>query len=265
MRNSVSSFCVKINYWSKLRTILPVLDVMLTCNGTEEEAWQRRRTPARAQMSPTRLLNYTIGTSGKCLLPLYWLQWPPQFTTSIMWNRRISLYVYDWHASTSGCWTHWKVAGYSGWLVQHVSRGLQPKTSMRRRPQMLGTHTSPIQIDEARFAGRRKYNRGCILQGDYPPQEWDADVAVENQRNHGNRVDGPWVFGLKQNTDVRYFHVVRRDRNTLLPIIQRECAPGSVIHSDEWPAYATLNTLGFDHYTVNHQQVYVNPVTGAHT
>ena len=69
-------------------------------------------------------------------------------------------------------------------------------TIMRRRPQMLGTHTSPIQIDEARFAGRRKYNRGRILQGDHPPQERDADVAVENQRNHGNRVDDPWVFGL---------------------------------------------------------------------
>ena len=138
-------------------------------------------------------------------------------------------------------------------------------TIMRRRPQMLGTHTSPIQIDEARLAGGRKYNRGRILQGDHPPQERDADVAVENQRNHGNRVDGPWVFGLKQITDVRCFHVVRRDRNTLLPIIQRECAPGSVIHSDEWPAYATLNTLGFDHYNVNHQQAYVNQVTGAHT
>ena len=97
---------------------------MWTWNGTEEEAWQRRRIPARAQMSPTRLSNYTIGTSGKCLLPLYWPQWPLQFTTSSMWNRRISLYVYDWHASTSGCWTHWKVAGYSSWLVQHVSRGL---------------------------------------------------------------------------------------------------------------------------------------------
>ena len=127
---------------------------------------------------------------------------------------------------------------------------------------MLGTHTSPIQIDEA---GRRKYNRGRILQGDHPPQERDADVAVENQRNHSNRVDGPWVFGLKQNTDVQYFHVVRRDQNTLLPIIQRECVPGSIIHSDEWPAYATSNTFGFDHYTMNHQQAYVNSVTGAHT
>ena len=95
---------------------------MWTCNGTEEEAWQRQIL-AHAQMSP-RLSNYTIATSGKCLLPLYWPQWLPQFTTSIMWNHWISLYVYDWHASTSGCWTHWKVVGYSGWLVQHVLRGL---------------------------------------------------------------------------------------------------------------------------------------------
>lgn len=136
---------------------------------------------------------------------------------------------------------------------------------LRRRPQLLGTASEPIQIDEARFAGRRKYNRGRMLQGDSPAEDRDNHVVIANQRNHGNRIDGPWVFGLKKGTDLRYFYVERRDRDTLLPIIQRECAPESVIHSDEWPAYTTLRNHGFIHHTVNHQESYVNPANGVHT
>ena len=134
-----------------------------------------------------------------------------------------------------------------------------------RRGQMVGTENNPIQIDEARFAGRRKYNRGRILNGDRAALSEDSDAEVENNRNHGARVDGPWVFGLKRGTDCRYFFVERRDRNTLIPIIQREVQLGSVIHSDEWPAYRNLDQLGYTHSTVNHQENYVDPATGAHT
>ena len=58
---------------------------------------------------------------------------------------------------------------------------------------------------------------------------------------------------------------MRRDRATLIPIIERECKVGSVIHSDEWPAYLILNDIGYHHKTVNHQKNYVNPISGAHT
>jgi len=137
--------------------------------------------------------------------------------------------------------------------------------SHQRRGKMVGTMDNPIQIDEARFAGRRKYNRGRMLNGDNAPLSEDSDAEQENNRNHGRRIDGPWVFGLKQGSDCRYFWVERRDRNTLIPIIERECEYGSVIHSDEWPAYSNLNAMGYQHFTVNHQQHYVDPATGAHT
>ena len=65
----------------------------------------------------------------------------------------------------------------------------------------------PIQIDKARFAGRRKYNRGRLLAGDAPPNDEDEDAVVVNARNHGARIDGPWVFGLRQGNDCRYFYV----------------------------------------------------------
>ena len=89
---------------------------------------------------------------------------------------------------------------------------------------MLGTAEEPIQIDEARFAGKRKHNRGRLLRGNRIPQSEDSDALLENNRNHGSRIDGPWVFGLKQGLDSCYFYVKRRDKETLIPIIARECA-----------------------------------------
>jgi len=56
----------------------------------------------------------------------------------------------------------------------------------------------------------------------------------------------------------------QHDHNTLITIIKKECA-GSVIHSDEWPAYSSLNAMEYQHSTVYHQQHHVDPATGAHT
>lgn len=136
---------------------------------------------------------------------------------------------------------------------------------LKNKPKMKGTFEDPIQIDESRFAGKRKYNRGRMLAGDAPPQSVDEEADVQNNRNHGARVDGPWVFGLKQGNDCRYFIVPRRDKRTLIPIIKNHCEVGSHIHSDEWPAYRCLTDEGYEHESVNHQENYVDPVTGAHT
>jgi hypothetical protein len=136
---------------------------------------------------------------------------------------------------------------------------------IEKKGQMLGTAEEPIQIDEAWFAWKRKYNRGRLSQGNCAPQSEDSDALLENNRNHGRRIDGPWIFGLKQGLDCRYFYVNHCDKETLVSIITRECAQGSVIHSDEWPAYSTLKSLGFIHSTVNDQENYVKPASGTNT
>ena len=66
--------------------------------------------------------------------------------------------------------------------------------SATNRGKMIGTAEEPVQIDEARFAGGRKYNRGQMLQGDQAPDSIDSEAEVKNNRNHGRRIDGPWVF-----------------------------------------------------------------------
>lgn len=59
--------------------------------------------------------------------------------------------------------------------------------------------------------------------------------------------------------------VLKRDENTLVPIIQSWCPQGGIINSDCWFAYNNLDNYGFELYTVNHSQNFVNPVTEEHT
>ena len=73
-----------------------------------------------------------------------------------------------------------------------------------------------------------------------------------------------WVLGGIQRGDNSscFLEVVpRRDAATLLPIIQRNVAPGTVIMSDSWRAYNTLPQLpeGYAHYAVNHSRNFVSP------
>ena len=56
-----------------------------------------------------------------------------------------------------------------------------------------------------------------------------------------------WVFGLvdtSQSPALGYMEVVaRRDAATLLPIINAHTAPGTIVHSDEWAAYRSVQNL----------------------
>ena len=83
--------------------------------------------------------------------------------------------------------------------------------------------------------------------------------------------DEIWVLGMVDTSTspaVGYMEVVpQRNAATLLPIIQSNTQPGTVIHSDQWRAYNQVNTLPnvASHSTVNHSIEFVDPVTGTHT
>lgn len=66
-----------------------------------------------------------------------------------------------------------------------------------------------------------------------------------------------------------YMQIVdRRDANTLIPLIRAHTLPGTIVHSDQWAAYAqvaaTIPHIA-QHSTVNHSLEFVNPTTGTHT
>lgn len=81
-------------------------------------------------------------------------------------------------------------------------------------------------------------------------------------------MDGPWIFGLRQRYDCRYFLVERRDQATLVPIIKRECEQcerGFVIHSDEWPVYHCLKAEGVRPFHCESPEELRYPLTSVHT
>ena len=103
-----------------------------------------------------------------------------------------------------------------------------------------------VEIDESLFRHKPKYHRGRAPQNEL------------------------WVFGMVDTsyTPCRgYMEIVeRRDAATLIPIIEQHVAPGSIIHSDQWRAYAQLqNDPRFTYRSVNHSENFVDPVTGVHT
>ena len=102
-----------------------------------------------------------------------------------------------------------------------------------------------VQIDESLFTHKPKYHQGRPARSEQ------------------------WVFRL---VDTSYrpvrgvMHLVpTRDAATLLPIIQQYVLPGSIMHSDEWRAYSSIQSrLGLQHFTVNHSVTFVAP-NGAHS
>ncbi len=107
--------------------------------------------------------------------------------------------------------------------------------------QMIGGPVKTVQIDESQFS-RRKNHSGRILP---------------NQ----------WVFGgIESDTNNAFMEpVANRSRETLFEIIRRRIRPGTLIISDCWAAYGTLENIGYGHLTVNHSYNFVDSKTDAYT
>lgn len=98
-----------------------------------------------------------------------------------------------------------------------------------------------VQIDESKFS-KRKYEVGRVVRS-------------------------PWIVGGIDMTTKEVFFVETyfRDANTLNNIIINHVEEGSIIHTDCWRGYSGLSEIGFEHYTVNHSNFFVDPITGINT
>ena len=111
--------------------------------------------------------------------------------------------------------------------------------------QQLGGENVICEIDECQVA-KRKHNRGRVIRE-------------------------KWVFAIiDTSTKLGFITIVSdRSRNTLLPLIENRVKPGTIIHSDQWPAYSAILAIPvispFQHFTVNHSENFRNPRTGVHS
>lgn len=93
-------------------------------------------------------------------------------------------------------------------------------------------------------------------------------VVIEIDESHVGRCEkgvwgvdkGKWVFGAFERGSKKLFIVSIPDRKsiTLIEIIKRWILPGSIIISDSWPSYHSLNKIGYEHLKINHRVEYVD-------
>jgi transposase-like protein len=97
--------------------------------------------------------------------------------------------------------------------------------------------------------------------------EIDETLMFKRKYNRGRLVRQHWFFGGYCVEQKRGFivPVEKRDKATLIPLIEKHIARGSIIESDQWLAYRDLSSMGWTHRDVNHSTNFVNPVTGANT
>jgi len=53
----------------------------------------------------------------------------------------------------------------------------------------------------------------------------------------------------------------KRDKATLLPIVQNEIELRTIIYSNQWQTCNTLKNISYHHETINHFEFFVDPIT----
>ena len=124
------------------------------------------------------------------------------------------------------------------------------------------------------------YYRRCISkymqEYFYPNFEFDLDHAVEfdeaalsakQKHGRGRRRDPVWCLGgIQRDTGYIVLRVVDdRVRETLHGVILAFCPQGSTVITDGWRSYQGLSDHGRWHWSVNHAEGFVDPLTGWHT
>ena len=140
--------------------------------------------------------------------------------------------------------------------------------------KQLGGPGIRVQIDECQLV-KAKNNRGRAYWLYKRHEEKDPDNFLNEDMeaySEGFFEGGPgWIFGIRDTvsklTHIEF--VKRRDGKTLIPIIQKNVLPGSIIQHDCWGAYNGLDRLDLPqpylHESVNHSKYFKDPATGVHT
>lgn len=125
--------------------------------------------------------------------------------------------------------------------------GINCKTAayyFRRLRELIVYHTEQsalevfsgeIEVDESYFGGHQKGKRGRGAAGKVP------------------------VFGLLKRGGKVYTQIIANAKSTtLIPIIEKKVIPDSIVYSDCWKGYNTLDVTDFKHYRINHSKLFAD-------
>lgn len=91
-----------------------------------------------------------------------------------------------------------------------------------------------VEVDESYFGGRRKGKRGRGAGGKIP------------------------VFGILKRGGKVYAQVITDAKaKTIMPIIKERVLPDSIVYSDTFRSYNSLNVEGYHHVRINHGKTFV--------
>jgi transposase-like protein len=96
----------------------------------------------------------------------------------------------------------------------------------------------------------------------------DESKFGKRKDNKGRRAKGMWVLGIiseQERGRIVLVPIADRSASTIIPIIKKYVAPGTVIKTDGLTTYGLLKYEGYYHKDVNHSKHLVDPYTGVHT
>lgn len=113
------------------------------------------------------------------------------------------------------------------------------------------------------------HEEGMVIGGEGVIVEVDETKLGKRKYNRGHRVDGVWVLvGVERTPARRVFlaAVENRTADNLQEIIRNHVLPGSIVHTDMWRGYTSLEeNTGLTHRMVNHSAGFIDQTTGVHT
>lgn len=132
-----------------------------------------------------------------------------------------------------------------------------------------------VFIDESKFGHKIFYiyftsGHTLLLKNNDKINSYILSFLVQPRKTEQHSwVGHSWVFGMLGVKEECKRHILRvvnqSSAQHLMPILQKHVRQGSTVVSDGWRAYNCLRDAGYNHLTLNHKEVFVDPRTGAHT
>ena len=152
----------------------------------------------------------------------------------------------------------WKIVLFANqWLSKHWDHHTVVKCLKITRKTSVDWRSFCSEVTDKWFSEQE------AIGGEGVEVEIDETLISKRKYQRGRILGQIWLFGGIERISKKKFVIPlneegdRRNKETLLPLIQKFIRPGSVIYSDCWPAYKDISDLGYTHHEINHSESFV--------